>query len=94
VVEVVDLLAENEVVQQHRATRAGLQGVLVVGNRRALVRGERRMAAARGLMDLAGIAGLLTMFGAGLKICHGVFSWSMSRNGCPLGTAFACVPAS
>jgi len=70
VVEVVDLLAENEVLQQHRATRAGLQGVLVVGNRRALVRGERRMAA-RGLMDLAGIAGLLTMFGAGLKICHG-----------------------
>jgi hypothetical protein len=40
VVEVGDLLAQDEVFQQRRAAQAGLQRVLVVGDRHALVGGE------------------------------------------------------
>ena len=41
VVEVGDLLAEVEVLEQRRAALAGLQRVLVVVDRNALVRRER-----------------------------------------------------
>ena len=40
VVEVGDLLAEDEVLEQRRPARAGAQRVLVVGDRRALVGGQ------------------------------------------------------
>ena len=40
VVEVRELLAQDEVLEQRRPARAGLQGVLVVGDRHALVGGE------------------------------------------------------
>ena len=42
VVEVLDLLPQDEVLQQRRAARAGLQGVLVVADRHAVVGGEPR----------------------------------------------------
>ena len=41
VVEVGDLLAQDEVLEQGRATQAGLERVLVVGDRDAHVRGQR-----------------------------------------------------
>ena len=45
VVEVRDLLAQDEVLEQRRAAQPGLQRVLVVGDRHALV-GRQRLAAA------------------------------------------------
>ena len=53
VVEVVDLLAIDFVFQQHRATRARLQLVLIVRDRRAVVGGEHRMRVVGDLMGLA-----------------------------------------
>ena len=44
VIEVEDLLAKDEVLEQHRAARAGLQLVLVVGDADALVGGEMALA--------------------------------------------------
>ncbi len=41
VIEVRDLLAQDEVLQQRRSARRRLEAVLVVGNGDALVRGER-----------------------------------------------------
>ena len=41
VIEVEDLLPEVEVLDQRRATRALPQGVLIVRDRDALLRGER-----------------------------------------------------
>ena len=52
-VEVEDLLAEVEVLQQRRAARALPQGVLVVGDRDALLGRQHRVIAARDLMGLA-----------------------------------------
>src|SRR5690606_28810696 len=46
-VEVEDLLAEMEILEQRRAARALLEAVLVVGDRHAMLGGERRMAGAR-----------------------------------------------
>ena len=57
VVEVEDLLAEGEVLEQAGAAGADLQGVLVVGDRDALLGGHHRMVATRDLMGLAGGAG-------------------------------------
>ena len=41
VVEVRDLLAEDEVFEERRSAKPGLERVLVVGNRDALIGGER-----------------------------------------------------
>ena len=53
VVEVEELLAQMEVVQQRRTTGADLQTVLVIGDRRALLGGENRGVARGGLMGLS-----------------------------------------
>ena len=52
VVEMEDLLAEVVVLQQSRTATAHLQGVLVVGDRGALLRSEHRHVAAGNLMGL------------------------------------------
>ena len=53
VVEVEDLLPEVEVFQQRRAAGTGLERVLVVGDRDALLGGQYRRIAARRLVGLA-----------------------------------------
>ena len=53
VVKVIDLLAKDEVFQQHRASRAGAQGVLVVADRHALLGGEDRTTGDGLLVQLA-----------------------------------------
>ena len=58
VVEVEDLLAEVEILQQGRTARADPQGVLVVGDRDALLRGQHRHVAAGDLVGLAALAAL------------------------------------
>ena len=57
VVEVEDLLAEVEVFQERRAADAGLERVLVVGDRDALLGGQDRMALGGDLVGLAPRAG-------------------------------------
>ena len=57
-VEVKDFLAEMEILEQRRAARALLEAVLVVGDRYAMLGGERRMAGAR-LMRLAAATAIL-----------------------------------
>ena len=56
VVEVEDLLAEVEVLQQRRAAGADLQRVLVVGDGHALLGGQRRLARVGRLVGLAPLA--------------------------------------
>ena len=57
VVEVEDLLAEVEVLEQRRAALADPQRVLVVGDRHALLRRQPGAAAAvRRLVELAAVA--------------------------------------
>ena len=56
VVEVEDLFAEMEVLEQGRAAPPGLQGILVVGHRAALRRGQDRGRAGGGLVQLAAFA--------------------------------------
>ena len=41
VVKVRDLLAQHKVFEQHRAAQAQFERILVVGNRHALIGGER-----------------------------------------------------
>ena len=53
VVEVEDLLAEVVVLEQRRPALAGAQRVLVVRDRRALLRGQDRNVAARHLVRFA-----------------------------------------
>ena len=53
VVEVEDLLAEREVLEQRRPPLAGLQRVLVIGDRDALLRREPRCPPPARLMGLA-----------------------------------------
>src|SRR5262245_26910423 len=52
VVEMEDLFPEVEVFQQGRAAHAGLQRILVVGNRTALGGGHDRDGAAGGMVQL------------------------------------------
>jgi len=52
-VEVEDLFAEGEVLEESRATRAVAQRVLVVGDRGALTGREDGRRALRNLMGLA-----------------------------------------
>ena len=59
VVEVEDLLAEVEVVEQRRAALAGAQRVLVVGDRDALLGGQRHAGAGGRLVGLAAGADLV-----------------------------------
>ena len=40
-VEMGDFFAQDEIFQQRRAARSGAQGVLIIGNANALVRGQR-----------------------------------------------------
>ena len=47
VVEVRDLLAQDEVFEQRRPAQPGFQGILVVGNRHALVGGENAIGRVR-----------------------------------------------
>ena len=62
VIEMEDLLAKMEVFESRRAARADAQRVLIVRNRRALLRRERRDVAAGRLMSSpadTGIVGFL-----------------------------------
>jgi hypothetical protein len=52
VVEVVDLLAEDHVLEQHRAASVRLELVLIVGDGHALVRGQPLDAFSRLLVGL------------------------------------------
>jgi len=72
VIEVRDFFAQDEVFEQGRATGAGAQGVLVIRDRRPLVRGERGVSTSAHLVGLAAAAGVrrglsgLGVFGIGL----------------------------
>src|ERR1700729_4663997 len=93
VIEVGDLLAEDEVLQQRRPARRGAQRVLVVRQRQALVGGERRMLAAAALVQLVTLAATVAGLGigafrlggfrgrrAGLWLCHGLApGWGCGR---------------
>ena len=56
VIEVEDLLAEVEILEQRRAALADLQGVLIVGDRNALLRRQPDPTVLHGLMRLATLA--------------------------------------
>ena len=58
VIEMEDLLAEVKILQQGRPARTDLQGILVVGNRSPLRRGQHRHVAARDLMQFAAFAAI------------------------------------
>jgi hypothetical protein len=58
VVEVEDLLPEVEVLQQRRPPRADPQRVLVIGDRRALLGGQHRIAFSGDLVQLSAFADL------------------------------------
>ena len=83
VIEVRDLLAEDEVFEQARPARARAQRVLIVGDRRPLI---RRQAAGR-LMCLAAVAGCVgfvaivgfVVFTVGC-FGHDAYSISLSRS--------------
>ncbi len=87
-VEVGDLLAQDEVFQQGRAARAGLERVLVVGHRDALVGGQLRMAATGLLLQFIAIAAQvlagLGRFGVRRDVlgCHvgGLLWWVQGRH--------------
>ena len=91
VVEVEDLFAKGEVLEQRRPALAGAQRVLVVGNEDALRSGHRRTALARCLMGLApvprialALGGLVSRLGVGrgLEERRRRFLWHGSlRNG-------------
>src|ERR1035437_8553742 len=53
VIEMCNFLAEDEILQKRRATRIGPERVLIVGNREALVRGERRVVSTSDLVQFA-----------------------------------------
>ena len=55
-VEMLDLLAEDEVLQQGRAARAGLERVLIVADRRAVVGGGAGLGRRGGLVQFAAVA--------------------------------------
>ena len=68
VVEVEDLLAEVEVLEQRRAALADPQRVLVVGDRDALLRRQPRPVRRRGLVGLAAGADLVDELAARLSV--------------------------
>ncbi len=64
-VEMGDLLAQDEILQQRRAARAALQRILVVGDRRALIGGQslgRRMSSSGASSPPATASFLLRLF--------------------------------
>ncbi len=63
VIEVCDLLAEDEVLEQSRPARRGPQRILIVRKRQALVGRQRRMRATGHLLEL--IAGSAIGHGTG-----------------------------
>jgi hypothetical protein len=73
VVEVKDLFAEVEIFERSRAAPADLQRILVVGDRCALLRGERGDIAAGDLVRFAALAPadrLLPKLGAGAALAR------------------------
>ena len=56
VVEMLNLLAKHEVFQQGRAAPAGLERVLIVADRRAVIGGQAGLRRRGGLVHLAGVA--------------------------------------
>ena len=52
VIEMRDFVAKDEILQERRAARIRPERVLIIGERDALVSGERRMASARDLVQL------------------------------------------
>ena len=59
VIEVGDLLAEDEILEQGRSLVEGTQRILVVDDRDPLFRRQGRMTAARRLVKLAAVAGVI-----------------------------------
>ena len=57
VIEVEDLFAKDEILQQRRPARAGLQAVLIVTDRHAMVGRQACRITGRPLMRLAAVAG-------------------------------------
>src|ERR1035441_1186381 len=53
VIEMGNLFAKDEILQKRRATRIGPERVLIIGERDALVRGERGVLSTSGLVKLA-----------------------------------------
>ena len=75
VVEVADLLAQHEVFEQGRPAGVGLQRILVVRDRDAVVGRQGRVAAAARLMDFTALAGGGAVVGRFLlrgSLAHGV----------------------
>lgn len=56
VVEMSDFFAQDEIFQQCRTARIGSQGVLIVGNRQALIRRQRWLIAGGRLVPLSAAA--------------------------------------
>ncbi|MNW03551.1 hypothetical protein D3C71_1995040 [compost metagenome] len=57
-VEVLDLFAQHEILEQGRAAAAGLQRVLVVADRHAVVGRKARVRRRGGLVEFAAFTGL------------------------------------
>jgi hypothetical protein len=57
-IEMEDLLAQNEILQQRRAARARLEAVLVVADRYAMIGRKDRSGIVGALVRLAAVAGV------------------------------------
>ncbi|MNT45836.1 hypothetical protein D3C86_1602360 [compost metagenome] len=68
-VEVLDLFAQHEILEQGRAAAAGLQRVLVVADRHAVVRRKARVRRRGGLMKFTALTGAGVCYG---RLGHGV----------------------
>ena len=53
VIEMSDFFAKDKILQKRRAARIGPEGVLIIGERDALVRGERGVLSTSDLVQLA-----------------------------------------
>ena len=56
VIEMGDLLAQDEILEQRRAARAALERILIVGDRDALIGGQCIAGFRSDLMGLAAVA--------------------------------------
>ena len=77
VIEVRDLFAQDEIFEQRRAARAGLQRVLVVGDRDALVGRQHRVLLVGGLVGLAAVPDVGDIAGFACALGH---VWSSDGN--------------
>jgi len=75
VIEMGNLLAKDEIFQQRRTARIGLERVLIVGKREALVRGQGRMLSTGDLVQLAPAAGAASPIGAKFCSCLRLREW-------------------